>query len=54
MNIFQVTKIKTFCKTVVPVKLLRYKDEGIISRSHAKRLLARFDKFKYVVLVHIT
>lgn len=34
----------------MPVKLLRYKDEGIISRSQAKRLLASFDKFKYVVL----
>ena len=41
---------KTFSKRVVPVKLLRYKDEGIISRSQAKRLLARLDKFKYVVL----
>ncbi len=39
-----------FCRTVVPVKMLRYKDEGIVSRSQAKRLLARFDKFKYVVL----
>ena len=39
-----------FCRTVVPVKMLRYKDEGIISRSQAKRLLARFNKFKYVVL----
>lgn len=44
------TEDKTFSKTVVPVKFLRYKDEGIISRSQAKRLLARFDKFKYVVL----
>lgn len=41
---------KNFCKTIVPVKLLRYKDEGIVSRSQAKRLLARFDKFKYVIL----
>lgn len=40
----------SFCKTVVPVKLLRYKDEGIVSRSQAKRLLSRFEKFKYVVL----
>lgn len=39
-----------FCKTIVPVKLLKYKDEGIVSRSQAKRLLTRFDKFKYVVL----
>lgn len=47
---FSSYKDKTFCKTVVPVKLLRYKDEGIISSSQAKRLLARFDKFKYAVL----
>ncbi len=39
-----------FYKTLVPVKLLRYKDEGIVSRSQAKRLLARFDKFRSIVL----
>lgn len=39
-----------FYKTKVPVRLLRYKDEGIVSRSQAKRLLARFDMFKVVVL----
>ncbi len=44
------TENRSVSKTVVPVKLLRYKDEGIISRSQAKSLLARFDKFKYVVL----
>lgn len=40
----------SFSKTIVPVKLLRYKDEGIISRSQAKKLLSRFENFKYVVL----
>lgn len=44
------TEDRSFSKTIVPVKLLRYKDEGIISRSQARRLLARFDKFKYVIL----
>src|SRR5574337_207156 len=39
-----------FTKTVVPVKLMRYGDENLISRSQAKRLLARFDRFKIVML----
>lgn len=39
-----------FSKTLVPVKLLRYKDEGIVSRSQAKRLMARVDRFKKVCL----
>ena len=39
-----------FTKTVVPVKLMRYGDDNLVSRSQAKRLLARFDKFKTVVL----
>lgn len=39
-----------FTKTVVPVKLLRYGDDHLVSRSQAKRLLARFDRFKVVVL----
>ena len=44
------TENRSVSKTVVPVKLLRYKDEGIISRSQAKRLLTRLDQFKYIVL----
>ncbi len=40
----------TFSKTVVPVRLARYGDEQLISRSQAKRLLARFERFKVVVL----
>ena len=39
-----------FTKTVVPVKLMQYGDDNLISRSQAKRLLARFDRFKTVVL----
>jgi anti-sigma regulatory factor (Ser/Thr protein kinase) len=39
-----------FTKTVVPVRLARYGDEQLISRSQAKRLLARIDRFKMVVL----
>lgn len=39
-----------FTKTVVPVNLMRYGDDNLISRSQAKRLLARFERFKTVVL----
>lgn len=39
-----------FTKTVVPVKLMRYGDYNLVSRSQAKRLLARFDRFRTVVL----
>ena len=37
-----------FTKTEVPVKLLQYKNEGLVSRSQAKRLLARVENFKFV------
>jgi anti-sigma regulatory factor (Ser/Thr protein kinase) len=39
-----------FSKTVVPMRLAQYGDEQLISRSQAKRLIARFDRFKRVVL----
>ena len=39
-----------FTKTVVPVHLTRYGDENLVSRSQARRLLARVDRFKIVVL----
>jgi anti-sigma regulatory factor (Ser/Thr protein kinase) len=39
-----------FNKTVVPMKLAQYGDEQLVSRSQAKRLIARFDRFKVVVL----
>jgi anti-sigma regulatory factor (Ser/Thr protein kinase) len=38
-----------FTKTVVPVKLAQYGDDKLISRSQAKRLLARVELFKTVV-----
>jgi hypothetical protein len=38
-----------FSKTVVPVRLAQYGNEKLISRSQAKRLLARVDKFKVVI-----
>ncbi|MGO9119493.1 MAG: STAS-like domain-containing protein [Desulfomonilaceae bacterium] len=39
-----------FTKTIVPVRLAEYGDEMLVSRSQAKRLLARFDRFKTVML----
>jgi anti-sigma regulatory factor (Ser/Thr protein kinase) len=39
-----------FSKTHVPVALMQYGQDGLISRSQAKRLLTRFDKFKEVIL----
>jgi hypothetical protein len=39
-----------FNKTVVPVKLAQYGDDKLISRSQAKRLIYRFDRFKVVIL----
>lgn len=38
-----------FTKTVVPVRMAQYGDEKLISRSQAKRLLARIDCFKTVI-----
>jgi anti-sigma regulatory factor (Ser/Thr protein kinase)/biotin operon repressor len=39
-----------FTKTVVPVKLAQYGDDNLVSRSQAKRLLARVDRFRTVML----
>ena len=39
-----------FNTTVVPVKLMRYGDDNPVSRSQAKRLLTRIDRFKVVML----
>ncbi len=39
-----------FDKTVVPVKLMQYGDDQLVSRSQAKRLMNRFDRFQTVVL----
>ena len=40
----------SFSKTHVPIKLAQYGDGSLVSRSQAKRLLSRFEKFKTVVL----
>jgi anti-sigma regulatory factor (Ser/Thr protein kinase) len=39
-----------FQRTVVPVRLAQYGNDQLVSRSQAKRLLARIDKFKVVLL----
>ena len=39
-----------FYKTCIPVKLMEYEGELLLSRSQAKRLITRFDKFLEVVL----
>lgn len=39
-----------FDKTILPVFLARYGNENLVSRSQARRLLARVDRFKIVVL----
>lgn len=40
----------TFAKTIVPVRLGQYEGEKLVSRSQAKRLIFRFEKFKTVIL----
>jgi len=39
-----------FTKTVVPVSLAAYGDDNLVSRSQAKRMLARVDRFSTVML----
>lgn len=41
-----------FSKTIVPVRLLEYGDEKplVVSRSQARRLMTRFDRFKNIIL----
>lgn len=39
-----------FARTVVPVRLVQVGDENLISRSQAKRLLQRVDRFRHVML----
>jgi hypothetical protein len=39
-----------FTKTVVPVRLAQYGEDKLVSRSQAKRLLVRVDRFKTVLL----
>jgi hypothetical protein len=38
-----------FTRTVVPVRLAKYGNDELVSRSAAKRLLERVDRFKTVV-----
>lgn len=40
----------TFAKTLVPVRLAQYEGEKLVSRSQAKRLYQRFERFRQVVL----
>ena len=40
----------SFSKTHVPLSLAKYKEEDLISRSQAKRVLSRFDRFQEVFL----
>ena len=40
----------SFTKTIVPVRLAKYGDENLVSRSQAKRLLTRFERFQEVIL----
>lgn len=40
----------TFAKTVVPVRRVQVGDENLVSRSQAKRLMQRVDRFRHVVL----
>lgn len=39
-----------FSRTVVPMRMAQYGDEQLVSRSQARRLIARFDRFKSVIL----
>lgn len=40
----------TFAKTIVPVRLAQHEGEFLVSRSQARRLTARFERFQTVVL----
>ena len=47
---FAAPEAYTFAKTIVPVRLGQYEGEKLVSRSQAKRLIFRFEKFKTVFL----
>jgi len=40
----------SFDKTIVPLRLAQYEGEKLVSRSHAKRVSHRFERFKWVEL----
>lgn len=39
-----------FVKTIIPLKLAQFEQEMMISRSQARRVLSRLNRFKYVIL----
>ncbi|MBU1194660.1 MAG: DUF4325 domain-containing protein [Proteobacteria bacterium] len=43
-------KDPSFHKTIIPVRLMEHEGESLISRSQAKRLITRFDRFIEVIL----
>lgn len=47
---FAVPDEYTFAKTVVPVRLAQYEGEKLVSRSQARRLVFRFEKFQTIIL----
>jgi anti-sigma regulatory factor (Ser/Thr protein kinase) len=40
----------TFDRTIVPMRMARLGDENLISRSQAKRVILRFDRFRFIEL----
>ena len=40
----------TFDRTIVPVRLAIHEGEKLVSRSQAKRLTMRFERFRHVIL----
>ena len=49
-NQFAAPEEYTFARTIVPVKLAQHEGEKLVSRSQAKRLTMRFERFQTVVL----
>jgi anti-sigma regulatory factor (Ser/Thr protein kinase) len=47
---FADSDVYTFDKTVVPLRLAQHEGEKLVSRSQAKRVAHRFERFKHVVL----
>ena len=47
---FAVGEERDFSKTHVPIKLAKYEKELLLSRSQARRVLARFERFSEVLL----
>ena len=49
-NQFSTDEDYVFTKTIVPISLVKYGEENLVSRSQAKRLMAGLDRFKEVIL----